>query len=45
LEAQALAKRGGCLNEDIIAIKGGENDLSLKRSATGLTLLLPDAGL
>ncbi len=29
LEAQALAKRGGCLYKYIFAIEGGEDDLAL----------------
>ena len=29
LEAQALAKRGGCLDKDIFAVEGGEDDLAL----------------
>lgn len=30
LETQALAKRGGCLDKDIVAIEGGEDDLALE---------------
>jgi hypothetical protein len=39
LETQALAKRGGCLYKDILAIEGGGDDLALVRPGSVLVMV------